>query len=140
MEAESILAAGEKEYSELKHQLWHVRDESAALGAYVHFHLVSPVKTNFGCSENVTHAVVVGSDGNLSPCVMKQIPERGENYHYFKGQKHLQLNRSYGNIQQESLNTIWHRNEYQQFIHKIRSNVAPISCQNCLKAYIDDLV
>ena len=31
--------------------------------------------------------VIVGSDGSISPCVMKQIPVKGENYYYVRGEK-----------------------------------------------------
>jgi MoaA/NifB/PqqE/SkfB family radical SAM enzyme len=140
MEAESILAGGEKDYLELKHRLLDVRDVSAELGADVHFHLVSPMNTNFACIENIPRAVVIGSDGSVSPCVMKQIAVKGKNYHCVRGQTHLQQNLSFGNIQQESLNTIWHCKEYRQFIQKIGTNQAPLACQNCLKGHIDTLV
>jgi MoaA/NifB/PqqE/SkfB family radical SAM enzyme len=137
MEAEAWLASGEEDYLELKRRLLHVRFESASRGVDVHFHAVSPLNTNFACNENVPRAVVVGSDGSVSPCVMKQIPVKGENYHYVRGQRHLQQNLSFGNIQQDHLNTIWHREEYQRFIQKIRSNAVPLACRNCLKAHID---
>jgi hypothetical protein len=124
----------------LKRRLLHVRGESAARGADGHFHMVSPVEKDFACSENTPHAVVIGSDGSVSPCVMKQIPVEGENYYYVRGQKHLQQNLSFSNIHQESLNTIWHRKEYQQFIQKILTTEASIACQNCLKGHIDNLI
>ena len=139
IEAESILASGEKDYLQLKRRLLHVRDESAALGANVHFHMVSPVKKDFACSENIPRAVVIGSDGSVSPCVMKQIPVKGENYYYVRGQKHVQQNLYFGNIQQESLKTIWHRKEYRQFIYEFCSSEAPAICDHCLKTQIDNL-
>jgi MoaA/NifB/PqqE/SkfB family radical SAM enzyme len=140
MEAESRLASGRDDYQELQRRLLQVRHESAARGVDVHFHLVSPLKANFACSENVPRATVIGSDGSVSSCVMKQIPVMGENHHYVRRQKHLQQNLSFGNIRQEPLNTIWHRKEYRQFIKKIKNNVAPSACQNCRKGYIDNLL
>jgi hypothetical protein len=139
MEAESLLASREEDYLELKRRLRHVREESAALSADVHFHIVSPVETKFGCSENISHAVVIGSDGSASPCVMKQIPVEGNNYYCVRGQKHLQQNLSFGNIQQESLNTIWHHKDYQHFVNDFRNSEMPTICDNCLKAQIDNL-
>jgi MoaA/NifB/PqqE/SkfB family radical SAM enzyme len=139
MEPESILSAGEKEYSELKRRLIQVRDESANKGAEVHFHVVSPVQNQFSCSENIPHAVVVGSDGSISPCVMKQIPVKGKNYYYSGGQKQLQKNLSFGNIHTDSLNTIWHRKEYRQLVHNFQKHKAPNVCQGCLKRHIDNL-
>jgi len=85
MEAESILASDKNEYLELKHRLIEVRDSSANQGAKVHFHIVSPNLEQLYCSENISQAIVVGSDGNISPCVMTQIPAKGENFYYFRG-------------------------------------------------------
>jgi len=139
MESESILSSKEKEYSELKQRLIQIGDESAKKGAEVHFHIVSPVKNQFSCSENIPHAVVIGSDGSISPCVMKQMPVKGKNYYYTRGQKQLQKNFSFGNIHTDSLNTIWHRNEHRQFVRGFLKVEAPTICRNCLKRNIDDL-
>jgi MoaA/NifB/PqqE/SkfB family radical SAM enzyme len=138
MEAESKLASGRDDYLELKRRLLKVRHESASRGADVHFHLVSPVITNFACSENVPRAAVIGSDGSVSPCVMKQMPVQGENYHYVSRQQLVQQNLSFGNIRQAPLNTIWHREEYRQFTKKNKKNEAPLACQKCCKGYIDN--
>jgi MoaA/NifB/PqqE/SkfB family radical SAM enzyme len=139
METESILASAEEEYSELKDRLVEVRRNAENQGADLYFHIVSPAKNNFCCSENIPRAVVVGSGGSLSPCVMKQIPVQGENFHYVNGKKHLMQNLSFGNVQNESLRTIWHRKEYQKVIHKFRNCEMPSFCQNCLKTTIDNL-
>ena len=139
MESESNLSAGEKEYSELKQRLIQIGNESANKGAEVHFHIVSSVQTQFSCSENIPRAVVVGSDGRRSFCVMKQIPAKGENSFYLRGQKQLQKNLSFGNIHEKSLNTIWHRKEYQQFVRNFQKGKALDVCRNCLKRSIDNL-
>jgi len=138
MEKESILASSETEYSELKDRLIEVRREAVKRGADIYFHIVSPVQNHFACSENIPRAVVVGSDGSLSPCVMKQIPVRGDNYYFVDSQKHLQQNLSFGNIQKESLNTIWHHKEYRQFMREFRNAKGPAVCQNCLKKKIGE--
>ncbi|MCK4986415.1 MAG: radical SAM protein [Desulfobacterales bacterium] len=140
MERESILARGEEEYSELKDRLLEVRREAVNQGADVHFHIVSPVQNNFSCSENIPKAVVVGSDGSLSPCVMKQMPVQGENVYYINGQTYVQQNLSFGKIQKESLNTIRHHKGYQQFIHEFRNGKGPAVCQNCLKKQIENFI
>ena len=138
MEAESILTLGTEEYSDLKNRLIAVKKEASNHGADVHFHMVSPVQKGFSCMENIPRAVVVGSDGNISPCVMQQIPIKRQNYHYFRGQKKLQQNISFGNINKNSLNTIWHQNEYQQFVRKFRRGETPAICRNCLKNSVED--
>jgi hypothetical protein len=140
MERESVLVSGEEEYFELKERLRGVRSEAANKGVDVHFHIVSPMQKSFSCSENIPKAVVVGSDASLSPCVMKQIPVRGANYYLINGQKHLQQNLSFGNIQQDTLKSIWHHKEYQQFIRDFRNGKGPAVCQNCLKKQIVNLL
>jgi MoaA/NifB/PqqE/SkfB family radical SAM enzyme len=140
MESESLLSAGDKEHSELNRRFIQIRDESANRGAEVHFHLVSQVQHQFSCRENIPRAVFLGSDGSISPCVMKQIPVEGENYYYFKGQKYLQQNMSFGNLHQDSLNTVWHRRQYRLFVRNFQKYKALGICRNCLKRYIDDLV
>jgi hypothetical protein len=70
---------------------------------------------------------------------MKQIPVKGENYYYSRGQKQLQKNLSFGNINEVTLNTIRHRQEYRQFILNFQKDKATIICRNCLKRSIDNL-
>ena len=138
MEVESVLASGEAEYLELKNRIFEVRKEALSKGSNVHFHLVSPVQNNFSCSENIPRAIVVGSDGSLSPCVMKQIPVQGENVYYINGQICVQQNLSFGKIQQESLKTIWYCTQYRQFVREFRNGNTLVVCQNCLKKRIEN--
>ena len=138
MVSEAVIACGEAAYLELKDRLLQIRREAAKKGADVHFHMVSPVRKNFSCSENIPGAVVVGSDGSLSPCVMKQIPVQGENVYYINGQICVQQNLSFGKIQQESLRTIWHRKQYRRLVREFRNGKTPVVCQNCLKKQIEN--
>jgi MoaA/NifB/PqqE/SkfB family radical SAM enzyme len=138
MESEAVLARGEREYFELKERLLEFKSEAVNLGADVHFHLVSPLQNNFSCSENIPRAVIVGSDGSLSPCVMKQIPAQGKNIYYINGQMRLQQNLSFGTIQQESLKTIWHRQKYRQFIQEFDDGHTPAACRYCKKKQIEN--
>lgn len=138
METESLPATEEeKDYRELKHRLLHVRDEAAAVDADVHFHLVSALKKDFACSENVPGALVVGADGSISPCVMKQLPVQGENWYYFRGRRHRHRNLCFGNITSSSLDSIWHQKDYQQFIREFSNAKTPATCHNCSKRQSD---
>jgi MoaA/NifB/PqqE/SkfB family radical SAM enzyme len=92
----------------------------------------------FHCMENAAEAVVVGSDGSVSPCVMTQIPVEGENEHYFRKQKHRLRKMSFGNIAEDSLNEIWHRKEYKRFLQTYRRGKPPAFCMDCLKGFSDD--
>jgi MoaA/NifB/PqqE/SkfB family radical SAM enzyme len=138
MGSESVLVRGEAEYLELKDRLLQIRREAANQGADLHFHMVSPVRNNFFCSENIPGSVVVGSDGSLSPCVIKQIPVQGENVYYINGQICVQQNLAFGKIQQESLKAIWYRKEYRKFVREFRNGNTPVACQYCLKRQIEN--
>jgi MoaA/NifB/PqqE/SkfB family radical SAM enzyme len=138
MEEESVLACGAEEYANLKVRLAEVKREAVKRGADIHFHMVSPLQNHFSCSENIPQAVVVGSDGSLSPCVMKQIPLRGDNHYFINGQKRLQQNLSFGNVQQESLRTLLRNKRCRQFIRDFRNGGTPLACQDCLKKQIEN--
>ena len=138
MTTESILASDMDEYLDLKDRLIEVRNEASNHLVDVHFHMVPPEQKNFSCMENIPKAVVVGSEGIISPCVMKQIPVKGKNYYYFRGQSQLQQNLSFGNIHQNSLNTIWNGHDYQQFVREFRQGETPTICKNCLKNCVDN--
>jgi MoaA/NifB/PqqE/SkfB family radical SAM enzyme len=138
MEAESILASGKAEFLELKNRLFEVRKEAENLGTEVHFHIVSPFMDEFQCGENIARAIVVGSGGGVSPCVMAQVPVEGENFYYFRGQRRKLRNLNFGNIANEPLKTIWHRKEYKRFVRTFLRGEAPAFCLNCQKKFIDD--
>jgi MoaA/NifB/PqqE/SkfB family radical SAM enzyme len=138
MEAESVFSLPKSEFLELKDRLLQVRADSENLGTEVHFHIVSPLMEKFHCMENATHAVVIGSDGGVSPCVMAQIPVEGENEHYFRKQKQHLRKMSFGNITDNSLDGIWHQKEYRRFLKTYRSEKSPSFCMNCLKGFSDD--
>ena len=138
MKEDCILAHGKAAYVELKDRLMEVKKETAKRQSDVHFHLVSPLQNHFSCSENIPKAVVVGSDGSLSPCVMKQVPVHSDNHYFIIGQKRLQQNLSFGNIQQQSLRTIRRNKGYRQFIREFCNGSTPAVCQDCLKKQIEN--
>jgi radical SAM protein with 4Fe4S-binding SPASM domain len=136
MDDKSRLVRVPEDFSQLQHRLLKVQDEAAKRGAEVHYHMVDPQAPHFKCSENVAQAIVVGSDGNISPCVFTCMPVLGENYYYFRGQKQIQQNLSFGNIQTEDLNFIWHRKAYKEFVRSHNRWRAPAVCRNCYKGFV----
>jgi MoaA/NifB/PqqE/SkfB family radical SAM enzyme len=136
LETESILAASKEEVQELKHRFCETKAQAGKLGVDLHFHIVSPQMEFFKCGENVNRAVVVGSDGCISPCVFTQIPASGENFYFFKGSKVAQRNLSFGNIEFDSLNNIWNQKAYRKFLSAHRRGQKPEVCNTCLKGYI----
>jgi MoaA/NifB/PqqE/SkfB family radical SAM enzyme len=140
MEAESIISLSKPEFLELKDRLLQIRADSENLGTEVHFHIVSPFMEEFHCMENAARAVVVGSDGGVSPCVMAEIPVEGENEHYFRKQKQRLRKIIFGNIADDPLNEIWYREEYRRFLRTYRRGKSPAFCMDCLKGFSDDFI
>lgn len=136
MDDESRLVRVPEEFSQLQHRLLAVQDAAAKRGVEVHYHMVDPQAPHFKCSENVAQAIVVGSDGSISPCVFTCMPVLGENDYYFRGQKHIQQNLSFGNIQTEDLNFIWHRKAYKEFVRNHNRWRTPAVCRNCYKGFV----
>ncbi|MGD2272621.1 MAG: radical SAM protein [Desulfobacterales bacterium] len=139
LESESVLAANKSEYLDLKHRLLAVKKTSLDLGTELHCQIVSPLKNSFSCSENCDRAVVIGSDGGVSPCVMTQIPVKRQNGYYFMGKKQNLQTLCFGNIGQDSLSTIRHRPEYKNFVRHFKKGDPPAVCQRCLKRYMSNL-
>ena len=139
LDDESRLVSASDDYAQLKQRLLEVKDTAAKRGAEIHLHMAAPQAADFKCSENVARAVVVGSDGSISPCVFTCMPARGENYYYFKGQKQIQQNLSFGSIETEDLNIIWHRKEYQEFARSHIRGRMPLVCRNCYKGFVGEL-
>ena len=136
LETESILAASKDEVQELKHRLRETKAQAGKLGVDLHFHIVSPQMEFFKCGENVNRAVVVGSDGCISPCVFTQIPASGEIFYFFRGRKVAQRNLSFGNIEFDSLNNIWNQKACRNFLSAHQRGQKPEVCNTCLKGYI----
>ena len=135
LKAESFTGCTKQEFLDLKRQLREVKQAGDDKGVDIRFHIAGGAVANKSCSENVERALVIGSDGAVSPCVMGNIPVRGTEYHYF-GDKKLMLQRShFGNALKEHLYDIWDKKEYRKF----RKHYAKSNCRDCLKLYNDDL-
>jgi hypothetical protein len=136
LETESILAASKDEFQQLKQGLCETKAQAGKLGVDLHFHIVSPQTEFFKCGENVNRAIVVGSDGCISPCVFTQIPASGENFYFFRKRKVAQRNLSFGKIEFDSLNNIWNQKAYRKFLSTHQRGQKPEVCNTCLKGYI----
>jgi MoaA/NifB/PqqE/SkfB family radical SAM enzyme len=139
MKVEAELASDRTRYLELINNLHQIREAATNLGTEIYFNVVSLFTKEFHCSENITRALVVGSDGSVSPCVMAQIPVDGDNFYYFRGKRETLRKLTFGNIAHEPLNTIWHRKEYKSFIRSFIRGGVHSFCQNCLKRFIWNL-
>jgi len=139
MEKESILASNREECRELVERFHRIRKDAEKRGTEIAFNIVSPLMEESFCNENVGRALVIGSNGYITPCVMAQIPVGGDNFHYFGGKRQIIKKLVFGNIADEALDTIWYKKEYKSFVRKLtRGDTAPF-CQDCLKRFFLDL-
>jgi hypothetical protein len=139
LDDESRLVRAPENFAPLQQRLAEVKAAAAKRGGEVHFHMVAQQLKDFCCSENVRGAIVAGSDGSISPCVFTCLPVQGENFYYFKGQKQTQRNLSFGNLNTEDLNIIWHRKAYKEFVRAHRAGRIPGVCWDCYKGFVGEL-
>jgi MoaA/NifB/PqqE/SkfB family radical SAM enzyme len=138
MEKESILAYDEGERQELSEKFHEISHDAERRRIDISFNTVSHLAEKSFCPENIGRALVVGSDGCVSPCVMGQIPVEGDNHFYFAGNKRTIEKLSFGNISDEALNVIWNKKEYKGFIRRLSRGSSDHYCKFCPKRFTLD--
>lgn len=131
---EAILAETPEQWAELTEKVRHIQERAVQKGVDMHFQLVSPFAGPTPCDENVKHALVVGADGNVSPCVMTNIPVKGETTYYFDQTPYPLPHLSFGNILDQPLNEIWRRPDYRNFRREFATQDLPAICRRCYKS------
>ncbi len=135
---ESMLVESEKEWPELRQRFLDIRSQAASRNTDIHFHIVAPFSKRTSCSENSSRALVIGSDGTVSPCVMKNLPVNGKIDYYFNNQKITYQPLNFGNIRHDPLNLIWNSPSCRNFRKK--SLRYPLdTCTKCCKLFIDPI-
>jgi len=137
LETESILASDEAEFLELKQRMSDLQGIAASQGVDIHFHIVSPFLKNGTCSENIERSLVIGSEGNVSPCVMTKVPTRDEAFYFFKGERRQIPKVAFGNIMETSVKDIWHQKDYREFRSTFARGKIRNYCAACLKRFVD---
>jgi len=136
---ESFTTMNHEEYSDMRMRLHEMRYTSKAQGVDVFFHVVSPQLENTMCSENIAGALFIGSDGGVSPCVMANIPVKGDVYHYLQGIRIPHEKIIFGNINNQRFIDIWNQKEYRRFRRSFSKDHRRFICNYCQKLQIDDL-
>ncbi|MGD9159828.1 MAG: radical SAM/SPASM domain-containing protein [Desulfobacteraceae bacterium] len=157
MEKETLRVSSEQEHRELKDILKEIKKngddcrdgllsldrnkttaDQTRLHSDIAFNIVSPLMEESFCSENIEKAVVIGSDGSVSPCVMGLIPVKGDKYYYFR-EKRIKLEKLvFGNLAEETLDIVWNKKEYKKFIREHRNKKFVQSCKYCQKRFVMD--
>jgi MoaA/NifB/PqqE/SkfB family radical SAM enzyme len=128
------------EYEKLTGRLKDLKEVCAGKGTGLHFHLVNPFRKASFCSENIERALVIRANGNVSPCVMTQVPTEGDNTYYYNGKKRRLTPLIFGNISDQPLGEIWYREERLTFIRNFKKGLPTSNCQSCHKRLIDGVV
>ncbi len=135
LEREAVLADDAAEWRVVMEAFDRVGKSAKARGTELFFNVVSPLGEAGGCNENIGRALVVGSNGDVSPCVMARIPVTGDHYHYARGNRLPVRNLAFGNIADEPLHLIWHSKAYKRFVRSHLLGKSIPFCQHCLKQF-----
>ena len=139
MEKEALTVFEGEESSDLISRLQEVKKVAEKKDTGLFFNILSPFMKESLCGENTEKALVIGSDGSVSPCVMGCVPVKGDNFHYFGGKKQRLEKISFGNIADIPLNMVWSRKEYKSFRGNLDRAIEDYPCKNCMKRFPLDL-
>jgi MoaA/NifB/PqqE/SkfB family radical SAM enzyme len=129
---ETIHPQTEAERAELSSYLESVAADGERQGLKIHYHLAHPERKREVCTENVTRALCVASDGAVTPCVFTNL--RVADATYFVGaEKKTYRRMSFGNVNKQSLADIWRSREYKAFRASFRKGPLAEPCQGCPK-------
>jgi len=84
------------------------------------------------CPERVQTSLVVAADGAVSPCVYTSLPVSRATY-AVHGRNHAYLPLTFGNVQEEGLDTIWRKKEYASFRRSFYTGKLITPCRHCRK-------
>ena len=135
MDKESLTVSEDEEYHELITRFHRIKKDAERRGTEIYFNIVSPFAEESFCSENIGQALVIGSDGCVSPCVFGCIPVKGDNIYYFEGRKRKIEKILFGNIVEQPLNIIWNKKEYKSFRGGMAGGGMGYMCKNCMKRF-----
>jgi MoaA/NifB/PqqE/SkfB family radical SAM enzyme len=136
LEPEAELVDSADQLGELMQRLEELRERFAGRGVRVHPHIASRFAPPRDCPENIERALVVGSAGDVSPCVLTGLPVKGSPAHWVHGTRCLAEPRTFGRVPPEGLQSIWRRREYRRFRSQFRSGRLDPRCACCAKRFV----
>lgn len=129
---ESFQLADMQAYEELNTRLAEVTTAVQDSRIAVHYQLTPLNNTKSFCPEMPQGALVIASDGSVTPCVFTNLPLSGVTYWGAGGE--LPYHRLvFGNLLKEDLGNIWRRPAYVNFRRAFSTGRLAISCQQCLR-------
>jgi MoaA/NifB/PqqE/SkfB family radical SAM enzyme len=116
----------------LQSRLEAVAAGGKARGLSVHYHLDVPSDRQPCCTENVQRALVVASDGTVTPCVYTSLELPGASrWSHRERRPYVRL--ALGNVHREPLQDIWRTEAYRQFRRSFSRGPLLAQCQTCPK-------
>ncbi|KAF0155090.1 MAG: Radical SAM domain protein [Syntrophaceae bacterium] len=130
---ERLTPANQAQYQEMKSLFNKLAREAEKKGIGFFYNLVLPSTEGGTCTENHRQALLVSSDGSVSPCVFNNVPAAGSSC-VSEGEEVAYRKLTFGCIADESLPAIWNSSYYREFRKSFESLPHPL-CQGCPKRY-----
>lgn len=129
--SESLSTMDEEEYIRLKSMLDRAKAEAEKGGSSLHCNLPVPGSNGVNCTENTQNALVVTSDGKISPCVFLDMPAEGATF-IVAGEEKIYSRLTFGSLADSTLPEIWWSQEYRSFRRETASGTFSM-CGHCPK-------
>lgn len=102
----------------------------------IHYQIPFLVRKGIWCSENISRALFVSANGDVSPCVFTNLPVDGCS-HFVNGNETELEQMIFGNVNNRPLLSIWRRKEYRKFRNSFLNNTPSDSCVDCPKLRLE---
>jgi MoaA/NifB/PqqE/SkfB family radical SAM enzyme len=130
-----VISPGETQAGQaIRRRLDAVVAQGRARGLHVHYHLSVPGERRPCCTENVQRALVVASDGTVTPCVYTDLEIPGA-FSWRRGEGRPYHRLAMGNVNQEPLHVIWGKAAYGRFRRSFSRGPLSPPCESCPKLY-----
>ncbi len=131
---EAIQASSEAEMLELQSRLDQVVEKGKTFNLNVHYQFPYSHKQQV-CSENVQKAFILSANGDVIPCVLYNLSVPSKDFNG-KLNKNPYQRLSFGNINEESIETIWRKKSYKAFRNSFYALETSDFCSHCPKLHL----
>ena len=109
-----------------------LRAAGRTVGLEIHTPRSEPIEGRDSCSENIQRALVVSAAGEVSPCVLTNLPVAAR-HHYVESQNRPNRRLIFGNIRRTLLPAIWRHAEYVDWRAAHAAGEVAAPCAGCSK-------
>lgn len=122
------------ELRSLKRQLFRLSLGAATQGINLFYHAMK-TRPRRSCTENPGKALVVGSNGDVSPCVLAQMPVSGQVNHRYAGRDQVFEPLILGNVRDASPLDLRDSRLCQDFLRGLKRGRPLANCGHCWKRH-----